>query len=130
MSEEDAQKIRELRYIRYEKIPLGFGLPGELIKFGVDERLDFVEPDVRVKLSVSMSKGELPVSLRKFFKVNGTFLLADYKSKKESGTVLIDSRSFTGPRILVTRWFLVLAPPTIRKTLSNMREFFVKKQQE
>ena len=125
MNEVDQQQIKELRFILHEKMPSPFGLPGETTP-DFDCRIEFVEPDALVR---SSARSADKLGLIKF-RMNGTFLLADYKSRKESGTVLIDSTSFTGPRIVVTHLFLANAQPVHRKQLDNLREFFVKKQQE
>ena len=125
MSVKDPQHIKELRYIIHEKMPSPFGLPGDTFP-DIDVKFEFVEPDALVK---SSARSEDRFGLIKF-RMNGTFLLADYRSKKESGTVLIDSTSFTGPRVVITRIFLANAQPAHRKQLDNLREFFVKKQQE
>ena len=124
MSEEDPQQIKELRFIFHEKVPSPFGLPVETTP-DLDCRFEFVEPNALVR---SSARSEGRFGLIKF-RMNGTFLLADYKSRKESGTVLIDSTSFIGPRAWVTQLFLAKASPAHRKMLDNLREFFVKKQQ-
>ena len=121
MSAEDPQQIKELCFILREKMPSPFGF-----EFQFDLTFEFVEPDALVKVS---ARNEFMGGLLRL-RLDDSFLLANYKSEKENGTVLIESLSVTAPRVFLTQVFLVLGPSVHRKMLDNVREFFVRKQQE
>ena len=113
MSEEDPQQIKELRFVLRQRMPSPFGF-----EFEVEFKHEFVELDALVKTSARLT-GLIEI------KVNAAFLLSDYKSKEESGTMLIESRSYAGPRVVVTQVFPVVGPAAQRKLHDNLRQFFL-----